>query len=80
MSQKMIMYHKVKAPHGEAVECSSYDSLISSGWVTGPQYFSKDEIVSDHMEDKVEAKTIASDPQEIQVETNTKLRRKNRFA
>lgn len=39
MSDQMIMYHQVKAPHGTVVLRNNLQELLAQGWVSGPHLF-----------------------------------------
>ena len=45
MSEKIILYHKEKAPKGNIVLRSDVESLMNNGWVTSPADFNKQEEV-----------------------------------
>lgn len=45
MSEKIILYHKEKAPNGNIVMRSDVETLMNNGWVTSPAYFNKPEDV-----------------------------------
>lgn len=45
MSEKIILYHKEKAPNGNIVMRSDVENLMDNGWVTSPADFNKQEDV-----------------------------------
>lgn len=45
MSEKIILYHKEKAPDGKIVLRSDVESLMNNGWVTSPADFNKQDDV-----------------------------------
>ena len=47
MSNALYLFHKEFAPHGKIHDASNFESLIRSGWATGPHEYGKtpDEIL-----------------------------------
>lgn len=76
MSEKIILYHKDKAPNGSIVLRSDVGTLMNNGWVTSPADFNKPEDVPiDNIQEDV---PVDNKPEDVPVDEPPSPRRKGK--